>query len=349
MNLDDLRVEIDKIDTDLVNLLEKRMEISKKVGSYKLENNLPVLNINREIEVLRKVTGKLENKEFSKALEKVYFEIMRSSRSLQTEKNNVCFGLLGGKLSHSISPEIHNTLFFANNLDYKYELFEIEKENVEKFLELVESYEIKGFNVTIPYKVTVMQYLDEIDEIARDMGSVNTVVVENGKKIGYNTDYYGFETLLKSNDIDVTDKNVIILGSGGSSKTVEYYCNQNSAKSVNIVTRDIKDKGIGFVDYSELDNMSYDIIINTTPVGMYPNMDNSPLTIEQVKKAECVVDIIYNPEKTKLLQDAESLGKKITNGKLMLLAQGLKAQEIWRTCKYTEENIQILQDHNFIL
>ncbi len=345
MNLDDLRVQIDKLDTELVALLEKRMEISKKVGKYKAERNLPVLNINREIEVLKKVSSKLANKEFTNSLEQVYFEIMQSSRGLQTENSAIAYGLLGEKLSHSISPKIHNALFNKNNLEYNYGLFEIEKDNLYKFVELAESYGIKGFNVTIPYKVEIMQYLDEIDEVAKNIGSVNTVKIEKGKKLGYNTDYYGFETLLKNNEISVENKSVIILGSGGSSKTVEYYCLQNKAQSVKLVTRNNEGKDEKFVNYSDLENISYDVIINTTPVGMYPNMDNSPIVTNLIKKAESVVDIIYNPEKTMLLREAETLGKKIANGKLMLLAQGLKAQEIWGACECTRENLEILVEN----
>lgn len=338
MNLNDLRNDIDKIDREIINLLEKRMDISKSVGDYKEKNNIPVLNINREMEVLNSIASISKNKEYTKQLTDVYIAIMKGSRSLQKNNFDLTYGLIGTGLSHSVSPEIHNKNFKENNLDFKYSLFDIGKENLQIFMEVCKAYGIKGFNVTMPFKIDVMEYLDEIHEIAQNIGSVNTVSLKDNKLKGYNTDYYGFEVLLKQSDIDVCDKKILILGSGGSSKTVTYYCKRNLAEKIYIVSRveknNNKSSEIEYLTYeyleNNLENINFDIIVNTTPVGMYPDMEKSAISKNIIKKANAVVDIIYKPKETLLLKLAKECGvKKVANGEAMVLAQAIKAQEIW--------------------
>ncbi len=344
LNLNDLRVAIDEVDLELVKLLEKRMGISKKVGEYKLKNNIDILNIQRELEVVEKISKMVTQEEYVSETVDVYFEIMRTSRNLQVTKENTklnSYGLLGETLKHSLSPKIHNCLFEKRNINENYVLFEIKPNYLELFMSNTKKYETKGINVTIPYKVEVMKYLDKIDNDAKNIGSVNTILINNGEKIGYNTDYYGFEKLLEINNISVADKIVVILGSGGSSKTVKYYCEQYNAKEIFIVSRN---KNSTNIDYNDLLSLDFDVLINTTPVGMYPKIDETPIDRAVLKPKHIVVDLIYNPTTTRLLETAHEVGcTSVINGELMLYYQGLKAQEIWGISECSEENINIIR------
>ncbi len=346
-NLEELRINIDEIDSALVDLLDKRMLISKKVGQHKVDNNIEVLNIQRELEVIDKVSKNVKNNEFSDATKDIYFEIMRTSRNLQVNINNnkdTSFGLLGESLKHSISPKIHNSLFEYFDIPEKYLLFEIKPNFLSDFMSNLDKYQIKGINVTIPYKIDVMKYLDDIDKDAKNIGNVNTVKIINGKKVGYNTDFFGFSKLLELNDVSVAGKTVVILGNGGSSKTVKYYCEQNKANKIYIVSRNADSDSL--ICYDDLFKIDFDVLINTTPVGMYPNIDEMPIKPEILKPNHIVVDLIYNPDVTKLLKTASEIGCNIAvNGQKMLYYQGLKAQEIWGTCECNEQNVKIIENY----
>ncbi len=226
------------------------------------------------------------------------------------------FGLLGRKLGHSYSPQIHALLG-----DYEYPLYEKEPEEIEEFMT---SGEFDGMNVTIPYKEAVIPYMSQLSITAKKIGSVNTVTrLPDGTLYGDNTDYYGFSYLLDSAGFDVKNKKVIVLGNGGASKTVVCVCADKGAKEVTVISR-----------RSETDNYSNiskhadaDFIINTTPVGMYPNNGVSPIDLELFKNCKGVADLIYNPSKTQLLLDAQRLSIPAANGLTMLCAQAVKAAE----------------------
>lgn len=226
------------------------------------------------------------------------------------------FGLLGRKLGHSFSPQIHSLLG-----DYEYLLYEKEPEDVEAF---VLNKALKGFNITIPYKETVIPFCTELSETAKKIGSVNTIIRRGDKIEGHNTDYYGFIFLLKNAGINPRGKKALILGSGGSSKTAYAALADMGAESITVISRSGKD------NYDNI-YLHYDaqIIINTTPVGMFPKNGEKPVELSCFKSCKGVADIIYNPAKTALLLDAERLGIKCTNGLPMLVAQAKKASEIF--------------------
>lgn len=220
---------------------------------------------------------------------------------------NAC--LIGKKLGHSYSPFIHS--FFG----YDYQNVELEEDNIERFLK---NSPFNAFNVTVPYKKTVMPYL-ELDELAKRLGAVNTIVKRDGKLYGYNTDYYGFKYLVESNGVNVKDKKVLILGTGGASAVANAYMNDCGA---NVIV-------VGRTSENNYNNICkhYDakIIINTTPVGMYPDNLKSPLDLSPFKELEFVGDLIYNPFKTAILLQAESMGIKTENGLSMLVYQAIQA------------------------
>ncbi len=238
------------------------------------------------------------------------------------------YGLLGERLKHSLSPQIHKYL-----CNYDYSLFEMPEEDVEAFIKKAE---FSAINVTIPYKKTVMPYLTRIDDFAKKIGSVNTVKKEkDGTLSGYNTDYFGFMYLLKRNGINVKNKKAIILGSGGSAVTVNAVLTDEGAKSITVISRNGED------NYQNISNhFDAEIIVNTTPVGMFPQNLEAPINLNDFKKVEAVVDIIYNPLKTKLLLDAESLGIKYSNGLSMLVAQAKMAAEIFIDKKIVDSEIE---------
>lgn len=245
------------------------------------------------------------------------------------------YGLLGEKLGHSFSPAIHKLIFEKLKTDSNYELFEVERDDLDKFIIDSKNKKIKGMNVTIPYKIEVMKYLDEISLEASKISAVNTILFENGKLKGYNTDYYGFDMLLKKNKIELKGKSVVVLGSGGAAKAVNQNLLDNEVKEVYVVSRDKSNpknlfEGCKLISYEELNNLEKaDIIINTTPIGMYPNTDEAPLPLEIFNKFSVAVDLIYNPKETLFLQYAKKHNIKSVNGLYMLVGQAIKSQEIW--------------------
>lgn len=224
------------------------------------------------------------------------------------------FGLIGGKLGHSYSPQIHSHLG-----DYSYVLIEKQPEELE---ELLRSGAYDGFNVTIPYKSTVIPYCDELSGVAARLRSVNTIVRrEDGTLIGHNTDYFGFETMLLRSGVDVNGKKALVLGSGGTSKTAVAVL-QDKGADVIVISRS------GQNNYENLHlHADASLIVNTTPVGMYPNTGVAPVSLDIFPHLEGVLDVIYNPARTALLQMAEKRGIVAMNGLLMLVAQAKESAE----------------------
>ena len=229
-------------------------------------------------------------------------------------------GLLGRKLAHSYSPQIHKYLG-----DYPYTLHELEESQIEEFLK---TKHFTGLNVTIPHKKAVIPYCNELSDCAKKVGAVNTIVRRNGKLIGHNTDYFGFYSMVMKSGLDVANKKVLVLGSGGASVTVAVVLKELGANVV-VISR------TGENNYSNLTrHADAAVIVNTTPVGMYPNVGVSPVDLAQFPILEGVLDLIYNPARTKLLLDADAKGIVTLNGLWMLIAQAKESAE-W----FTEEKI----------
>ena len=222
-------------------------------------------------------------------------------------------GLLGRKLGHSYSPQIHARLG-----DYSYHLFEKEPEELEAFLK---EGNWSGLNVTIPYKKDVIPYLDELSPTAAKLGAVNCIVRREGKLVGHNTDYFGFQCMVQASGLDVAGKKVLVLGTGGASKPVIAVLKDLGAEVISISRS-------GAHNYENIHRHSdAAVIVNATPVGMYPNTGVSPVDLSLFPALEGVLDIIYNPARTQLLLDAEARGLVTGNGLLMLVAQAKEAAE----------------------
>ena len=224
-------------------------------------------------------------------------------------------GLLGRKLGHSYSPAIHERL-----ADYSYRLFEVEPEDLGAFLQ---EGAFDGLNVTIPYKKDVIPYCAELSDTARAIGAVNTLVRRaDGTLWGDNTDAYGFSMLVQSSGADVAGKKALVFGSGGASATAQYVLRQLGAREVVVISRHGED------NYENLDrHADAQIAVNTTPVGMYPNIGVSPVDLSRFPKLEAALDVVYNPARTEFLLQAEARGLRRANGLLMLAAQAKKSCE----------------------
>ena len=240
------------------------------------------------------------------------------------------YGLIGEKLGHSFSKEVHSMLS-----DYEYEICEIPKDGLDSFMKEAD---FKAINVTIPYKESVIPYLSYISDEAKKIGSVNTIVNRGGKLYGYNTDFFGMVSLINKMRLSIKGKKTVILGTGGTSKTAFAVVESLGAEPIITVSRTKKD---GAIDYEELmkDHLDAEIIINTTPVGMYPDNFSSPVDISPFTKLEGVIDAIYNPIRTSLVVDALERGIKAEGGLYMLVAQAVYASEIFLDTKYPTEKL----------
>lgn len=226
------------------------------------------------------------------------------------------YGLLGRTLGHSWSVPIHKALGCED-----YRLIELEPDELERFLHRED---LGGLNVTMPYKRDVMPFCDVIDEGARTIGSVNTLVRRDGKLYGYNTDIDGFLYMLRRADVSLSGKKVVILGSGGASLTAQATAKREGAREITVVSRSGPD------NYDSLDrHAGAQVLVNATPVGMWPNMSGRPVDLSRLPGLEAVVDVIYNPGRTDLLLQAKRAGLRRSGGLPMLAAQAVRAEELF--------------------
>ena len=252
-------------------------------------------------------------------------------------------GLIGHPVEHSFSPPMHNAAFDALNMDYAYVAFDVNPNDLKSAIEGAESLNIKGFNVTIPHKVDVMQYLDDLDEVARLIGAVNTIDFKNLK--GYNTDGIGAVKAIEE-VTSIKNKNVVVAGAGGASRAISFYIAKYGAESLTILNRneakaeslasDVSDSGlIGEVAYDSINAIGNymegaDVLIDTTPLGMHPNINDEPIVKADMMDEDLVVfDAVYNPNETVLIKEAIKANAKPVYGIKMLLYQGAESFKIW--------------------
>lgn len=241
------------------------------------------------------------------------------------------YGLIGEKLGHSFSKTIHEKL-----ADYTYEITPLSKEEFKPFME---ARAFKAINVTIPYKKEVIPYLDSMDDNAKSIGAVNTIVHTNGKLIGHNTDFSGFYYMLNHNGIVIKDKKVVVLGNGGAAQAVIAVLRHLQAREIIIVNIIPDNSSISYEECFEK-HLDAQILVNTTPVGMYPKIEESPVDVSLFPHCESVVDIVYNPLQTKLLLQAKELGIKGINGLEMLVAQAKYAVEFFLEKEISDSEIE---------
>ena len=238
------------------------------------------------------------------------------------------YGLIGEHLPHSFSKEIHEQL-----ADYTYELHEVEKDELDAFMK---AKDFRAINVTIPYKQDVIPYLDEISESAREIGAVNTIVNRRGRLYGDNTDQMGMTALIRKLGLDLAGKTVLILGTGGTSRTAQYVCKKLGAAVIHTVSRSGQN---GSLTYESAASQCPEaqIILNTTPAGMFPKPDAQAIDLTPFQHLEGVVDVVYNPLRTQLVRQAQGMSLPAEGGLYMLVGQAVAAVEIFLDQKLPDD------------
>jgi shikimate dehydrogenase len=244
------------------------------------------------------------------------------------------YALIGNPVGHSLSPVMHNSAYRDMDLNARYVSFCVK--DLENAILGIRALDIKGVSVTIPHKVEVMKYLDEVDEEARKLGAVNTIINKNGRLLGSNTDWIGVvRTLQKA--MDIKDKTFLVLGIGGTALAALFGIIREGGRPVIVNRPEEEETGreiarlydCPFYPLSEIGQLKKDFLINTTPVGMYPNVDKSPVFPEILGNFRWVMDVIYNPYKTKLLRDAQAAGCGTLSGMDMFVHQGAEQIRLW--------------------
>lgn len=265
-------------------------------------------------------------------------------------------GVIGHPIEHSMSPPMHNNAFKELNMDYVYVAFHVLPENIEKLIESCKTLDIKGLNVTIPHKTTVIPLLDEIDPTAKKIGAVNTIQFKNGIAKGFNTDGIGaIKSIQEYTTLE--GKNVLIIGAGGASKAISFTLINENINSMVIANRSKENacnlienirmqcdfEEISYVDIKDSSELidDVDIIINTTPIGMYPKHEvEPPIKTDKINEKHIVMDVIYNPLETALLKEARLNGATTINGTSMLINQGLESFKIFTGCNASYKSFE---------
>lgn len=259
-------------------------------------------------------------------------------------KTRVC-GIIGDPIEHTMSPVMQNAAFQAKSLNFVYVPFRVKRDELGKAIQGMRSLNIRGFNVTIPHKVSVIPFLDKTDSLAKKIGAVNTIVNNDGVLTGYNTDALGFLNVMLAERLNPADKKFAILGAGGAARSIAFSLAEKGATlsilnrhpdSANDLSSRIYASSGKSVEALELTEKNLkvtlekvDILVNTTSLGMVPKVDDSPVPMSLIKPGLIVFDIIYNPLKTRLLKDAQKRGARVINGIEMLVWQGAAAFALW--------------------
>ncbi len=325
MDLQEYRKRIDEVDENLTRLFTERMAICAEIAAYKRENGLPVSDAVREREKLQEITAAVPD-DLRGYAESLYTHLFALSRDYQKTLGQKT-GLLGAKLSHSYSPQIHALLG-----DAAYTLFAIGEDELPAFLQ---SDRWDALNVTVPYKKTAVAHCDILSDIAKRLGNVNVMRrCKDGTVYGDNTDYFGFSHLVQKSGIAVSGKKVLVLGSGGASATVCAVLHDMGAGEITVISR------TGGDNYQNLSrHRDAEWIVNATPVGMYPHNGEQMLDLKEFPACCAVFDLVYNPLRTKLLLQAETLGMPCFDGLSMLVAQAKRSREIFTGKEIASEKI----------
>ena len=252
---------------------------------------------------------------------------------------NTKLGLLGKELSHSLSPEIHQYLLKTENIPGIYEKYEISEEELSQVIPMMKKEHILGLNVTHPYKEILFHLVEKVDHHAKVIGAINTIKIKKGISYGYNTDYLGAIHMFRNANVSLKDKSIFILGSGGSAKALIYALQLENADKITVVARNqlactaLKEQ-FPFIDIYDLVNFiqetpTGDLIVNTTPIGQFPNIDPSPVPENVLGNFKVACDIVYNPLMTQFLTLAKKQNLNIITGLSMLINQAIAAQELW--------------------
>ncbi len=341
--INNLRNRIDEIDKGILDLINSRLAITQKIGLIKKEIQGPILDADREKRIIERL-NRLNNGPLGpNSLNRIFNTIMTESKKLQNYKEPApdkefaphLFCIFGNPIAHSLSPLMHNRAFAITGYNGIFLPFAVER--IEPVVSAIKILNIKGASITIPHKVAIIDHLDELDDVAMKIGAVNTVVNKDGKLIGYNTDSSGAMKAL-TEKTTIRGKQVSILGAGGAARAIGYGILAEGGK-ITIINRSSRGEslaielGANFLLLSDINKLykegKCDILINTTPVGMFPEIDASPVPTEIFQKEMTIMDAVYNPQNTALIKAARKIGCKTITGDLMFVYQGACQFELW--------------------
>jgi shikimate dehydrogenase len=332
---------IDRLDGEILGLFSERLAAAARIGEIKRRLGLPVRDARREVQVFQRLMernrdGLLANR----YLVRVFAALMAAARDLQASQprpvdgfgNPAIFAVFGNPVIHSLSPLMHNAAFAATGFDGVYAAIRIK--DIRLGVSGLRALRLRGASVTLPHKESVMPCLDFIDSTARRVKAVNTIVNDSGSLKGYNTDCDGAIQALEEK-ISVAGRSVAVIGAGGAARAVAFGVISRGARAL-IVNRSPEkaealadELGAEFRPLAEFTTEGIDILINTTPVGMTPQTEESPVRAERLRPGLVVMDIVYNPLRTRLLKQAESAGCAIIDGLSMFVYQGARQFELW--------------------
>jgi shikimate dehydrogenase len=336
----DLRELIDAIDEEMLHLINRRLGIASQIGRIKSRKGTKVIDPERESSLIQRLNALNKGPLSKENLYHIFREIITVSREIQAPHlseflgpgSTAVYAVIGDPISHSLSPVMHNRAFAHIGHNGVYVPFRVT--DIQAAVTGIRGLGIKGASITIPHKVSVIKYLDEIDPKALKIGAVNTIVNRKGHLVGYNSDYLGAVKAL-TKQTNIKDQTVVIVGAGGAARAIGFgvlhaggkviILNRSSDKGQRLAD----DLGAEFKPLSECRRIVGQIIVNTTPVGMFPHAEEMPIPKDLLTPDLTVMDIIYNPLRTRLLTEAQDLGCKTIGGLAMFVYQGAFQFELW--------------------
>ncbi|MDL2269283.1 shikimate dehydrogenase [Desulfosarcina sp. OttesenSCG-928-A07] len=341
----EIRRQIDDIDNTLLDLVNQRLNLARQIGALKKTSGNPVLDPDRESEVLNRLTCRNTGPLPTSVLRHLFSGIMAAAREVQRvspastseaapflSSATALYGVMGDPVAHSLSPILHNAAFGEAGINAVYAAFQVQ--DLPGAVAGIRALNIRGVSITLPHKIAVMDLLDEVDPMARQIGAVNTVVNDKGRLLGFNTDSPGATAALMA-QTPVAGKQVAVLGSGGAARAVAHGVSACGGNLV-VVSRNetagrqlAQDMNGQFGLLADFTGKEIDILINATSVGMAPDIDATPVPAQCLQPEMTVMDIVYTPLETQLLKDARAAGCRVVDGLSMLVHQGALQFEHW--------------------
>jgi shikimate dehydrogenase len=332
----DIRQRIDEIDDQILELINQRLLAARKIGEIKNRSGTAVVDSKRESQIYQRLSSLNEGPLMENALHRIFRTVIAAGRGIQSpgDKADVLplYIVVGNPIGHSLSPVMHTSALAHSGLDGCYHAFQVE--NIAAAVDGIRGLGIRGASITIPHKIAVLPYLDEVDSMAANIGAVNTVFNKDGVLYGYNSDWAGAVKALSEKTV-IKGKKVAVIGAGGGARAIGFGLKQEGG-IVTIINRTksrgeklASDLGCLFMPLAELTKLPYHIVVNATPVGMTPDVNSMPLSPNLMEPEMVVMDVVYNPLKTRFLQEAENIGCTTVDGVSMFVHQGAVQFELW--------------------
>jgi shikimate dehydrogenase len=334
--IESLRGRIDQIDDQILELINQRLAAARQIGEIKNRSGTAVVDSGRESQVYQRLSLSNNGPLKENALHRIFRAVIAAGRGIQSPGNKFAvaplYVVVGNPIGHSLSPVMHNSALAHCGLDGHYLAFRVE--NIAAAVDGIRGLGIRGASVTIPHKISVLPYLDKVDPMAADIGAVNTVINRDGVLHGYNSDCAGAVKALAEKTV-IDGRDVAVIGAGGGARAIGFGLKREGA-IVTIINRTesrgeklARDLGCRFRPLAKLKKLPYDIVVNATPAGMTPDVDSTPLAPTLMKPEMVVMDMVYNPLRTRFLKEAQRIGCTIIDGVSMFVHQGAVQFELW--------------------